>query len=186
MRIYLAGPEVFLPDAAATGGRKRAICARHGLVGLFPLADPGAPGQPTSAAIYRDCLDLLRGCDAIVANLTPFRGLAADPGTVFELGLAVGWGKPAFGYTNDPRDLRSRVRDTIGLEAGEGAARARDGLAVEDFGLFENLMIGEALREGGGVVVAHEAPADPLRDLSTFETCLRQVARHRATAPARA
>ena len=37
MKIYLAGPDVFLPDAVEIGRRKAAICARHGLTGLYPL-----------------------------------------------------------------------------------------------------------------------------------------------------
>src|SRR6266404_969261 len=48
MKIYLAGPDVFLPDAIEIGRRKAAICARHGVNGLYPLdnaidlADGGA------------------------------------------------------------------------------------------------------------------------------------------------
>ena len=37
MKIYLAGPDVFLPDAVDIGRRKADICARHGLTGLYPL-----------------------------------------------------------------------------------------------------------------------------------------------------
>ena len=37
MKIYLAGPDVFLPDAVEIGRRKAAIRARHGLIGLYPL-----------------------------------------------------------------------------------------------------------------------------------------------------
>jgi nucleoside 2-deoxyribosyltransferase len=37
MKIYLAGPDVFLPDAIAIGQRKREICQRHGVTGLYPL-----------------------------------------------------------------------------------------------------------------------------------------------------
>ena len=36
-RIYLAGPEVFLPDALEVGARKAALCGAHGLEGVFPL-----------------------------------------------------------------------------------------------------------------------------------------------------
>ena len=39
MKIYLAGPDVFLPDAVAIGQRKREICLRHGVTGLYPLAN---------------------------------------------------------------------------------------------------------------------------------------------------
>jgi acyl-CoA thioesterase-2 len=43
MRIYLAGPEVFLADAAAVADAKRAACARHGCTGIFPTDPPPAP-----------------------------------------------------------------------------------------------------------------------------------------------
>ncbi len=36
-KIYLAGPDVFLPDAVDIGRRKVQLCARHGLAGLYPL-----------------------------------------------------------------------------------------------------------------------------------------------------
>ena len=36
-RVYLAGPDVFLPDAAAWLERKKAICAGVGLTGVSPL-----------------------------------------------------------------------------------------------------------------------------------------------------
>ena len=37
MKIYLAGPDVFLPDALEIGRQKIDICRRHGLIGLYPL-----------------------------------------------------------------------------------------------------------------------------------------------------
>jgi nucleoside 2-deoxyribosyltransferase len=37
MKIYLAGPDVFLPDAFAIGQCKQDICRRHGVTGLYPL-----------------------------------------------------------------------------------------------------------------------------------------------------
>ena len=45
MKIYLAGPDVFLPDAVEIGRRKVELCTRHGLTGLYPLdnaIDPAA------------------------------------------------------------------------------------------------------------------------------------------------
>ena len=35
-RIYLAGPDVFLPDAEKVGDRKKALCERYGFTGVFP------------------------------------------------------------------------------------------------------------------------------------------------------
>ena len=39
-RVYLAGPDVFLPDALAVGEAKKRLCADHGLEGVFPLDNP--------------------------------------------------------------------------------------------------------------------------------------------------
>src|SRR5262245_47669063 len=36
-RIYLAGPDVFLPDAAAVLAAKRKLCADYGFVGVAPV-----------------------------------------------------------------------------------------------------------------------------------------------------
>ena len=41
-RVYLAGPEVFLANAREIGARKRAICERHGLIGVFPADEEDA------------------------------------------------------------------------------------------------------------------------------------------------
>jgi nucleoside 2-deoxyribosyltransferase len=38
--IYLAGPTVFLPDPERIFDRMKAICRRHGLVGVSPLDSP--------------------------------------------------------------------------------------------------------------------------------------------------
>ena len=37
LRIYLAGPDVFLPAPVAAGEAKKHICAAHGFVGVYPL-----------------------------------------------------------------------------------------------------------------------------------------------------
>jgi len=94
MKIYLAGPDVFLPDAIEIGRRKAAICARHGVSGLYPLdnaVDLAAAGA--SLAIFEGNEAMMDAADAIIANLTPFRGPSADAGTVYELGYVAGRGK---------------------------------------------------------------------------------------------
>ena len=61
--------------------------------------------------------------DAIIANLTPFRGPSADAGTVYELGYMAGRGKLCLGYCNDPAVLcRSRRAIHRGHEAPKTAA----------------------------------------------------------------
>src|SRR5262245_1313471 len=92
MKIYLAGPEVFLPDAAAMGRRKQETCARHGATGLFPLDNDltASSDAPLSRRIFAANSALMEQADAIIANLTPFRGPSADAGTVYELGFMLG------------------------------------------------------------------------------------------------
>ena len=36
-RIYLAGPEVFFPNAREQGEIKKRLCAAHGFAGVYPL-----------------------------------------------------------------------------------------------------------------------------------------------------
>ena len=77
VRVYLAGPEVFLANAREVGAQKRAICARHGLVGIFPGdhedgCDPALPPAERGLSISRAMERIMRGCDAMIVNLTPF------------------------------------------------------------------------------------------------------------------
>ena len=67
MKLYLAGPEVFLPDAAIIGQRKRELCARHGLVGLFPLDNEisPAPNVRLSKAIFDANVEMIVAADAV-------------------------------------------------------------------------------------------------------------------------
>lgn len=36
-RIYLAGPEVFFPNALEQGAEKKRLCCEHGFEGVYPL-----------------------------------------------------------------------------------------------------------------------------------------------------
>lgn len=180
MKLYLAGPEVFLDDAREIGRRKVALCARHGFTGLFPLdgeiALDGADGI-SAPAIFAANLDMMRSADAVLANLTPFRGISADPGTAFELGFAFALAKPVAAYSNHPGQLKHRARAAIGPAPQGPDSLMADGLHVEDFGHFDNLMLAEALHASRLPVIQADAPAqDPFRDLSLFEEALLRLA----------
>jgi nucleoside 2-deoxyribosyltransferase len=182
MKIYLAGPDVFLRDAVDIGRRKVELCRRHRLIGLYPLdnaIDPAA--QDVSLQIFRGNETMMMEADAIIANLTPFRGPGADPGTVYELGYMAGRGKLCLGYSNHPSSYAERVREFTDVSSRDGRLVDALGLTVEDFGLADNLMMIHALElHGCALVTPPRMPADIWHDLTAFETCVRMAAERQA------
>jgi nucleoside 2-deoxyribosyltransferase len=183
MRLYLAGPEVFLADAESVAAAKRAVCAAHGLTGVFPLEPP--PVAPDAALpewrrIYAANEAHLRGCDALVANLTPFRGTSADVGTAYELGLMRALGRPVFGYSNVVRRFGARTLAALGREArrrADGTWEDAEGMAVEEFDRHDNLMLEGGILESGGRFEAEEVPAARRwPDLVAFTRCVAAAA----------
>ena len=174
-KIYLAGPDVFLPDAADIGRRKVELCARFGLTGLYPLDNTvDLAAKDASLRIFRGNETMMIAADAIIANLTPFRGPGADAGTVYELGYMAGHGKLCLGYSNDPSLYADRVRKFTDVVSKDRRLIDSDGLTVEDFGLADNLMMIHALDlYGGALVTPRQTPQDIWHDLNAFETCVR-------------
>jgi len=180
--LYLAGPDVFLPDAKEIGAKKRTICRECGFEGLFPLDNEALkPGSsPEAEAIFKANCALMDKADAGVVNLTPFRGVSADAGTAFELGYLFAKKKPVFGYTNTTAPYLARVAQSGPLAPLEGRWADARGHAVEDFGLAENLMLVRAIEDSGGALTAvHEAAGpdapDALAAFSAFRACLGAV-----------
>lgn len=179
MKVYLAGPDVFLPEAIQIGRQKAMICYRHGITGLYPLdvaIDPRA--ADASLAIFKGNEAMMDEADAIIANLTPFRGPSADVGTVYELGYMAGRGKLCFAYSNDPSTYADRVARPFSVtKAAGGQLIDGDGLTVEDFGLSDNLMMVHTLDlHGSRLVTPRQRPQDIWRDLTSFEVCVRLAA----------
>jgi nucleoside 2-deoxyribosyltransferase len=186
-KVYLAGPDVFLPDAVDLGRRKIGLCTRYGLTGLYPLDNAvDIAASDASLRIFRGNENMMIEADAIIANLTPFRGPGADAGTVYELGYMAGRGKPCFGYSNDPTSYATRVRQFTDVISREGRLVDASGLTVEDFGLTDNLMMIHALNlHGCALVTPQQAPADIWHDLGAFETCVRLAAERLAASASR-
>ena len=186
MKIYLAGPDVFLPDAIEIGRRKQDICALHHVSGLYPLDNViDRAAADVSLRIFKGNEAMMDAADAIIANLTPFRGPGADPGTVYELGYMAGRGKLCFAYSNDPSLYVERVRRSTAVVARNARLVDADGLTVENFGLGDNLMMIHALDlYGSALVTPRERPADIWHDLTAFEACVRAAAARLPAAPA--
>lgn len=183
MKVYLAGPEVFLPNAREQLDRKIKLTRAAGLVPVSP-GDLAIPETPTKRerALAISAIDeqLMNSADAIIANLTPFRGIAADTGTVYELGFMCGRGKLAFAYSNVSVDHFARANDYYGgmvALGSDGHLRGPDGMLLEDFDMAENLMLDGGVESRGGRVIVRDVPPERLyTDTAAFEECLRLLA----------
>ncbi len=185
MKVYLAGPEVFLPNAVEIQREKAALARAAGFTPLVPgdlEIPPAATKHERGLAIYAVDEGMMMACDMIIANLTPFRGISADVGTVFELGFMCGRGKHAYAYTNTSRSYYERILNDHYM--GEAALRADgrmagpDGISIEDFDMADNLMLDGGVLRRDGTLVQREVPeAARLTDLEAFKECLAIAAR---------
>lgn len=142
--IYLAGPDVFFPDVFRRRADARALCEQLGLEPLHPLDNDILEDDDAtrSVSIYRSNVALIRRAAGMVANLTPFRGVEPDSGTVWEVGFALGLGKPVWAYMDTIESQVSRVDRLHGPVSMDGElVRDRDRNMVEDFGHPMNLML---------------------------------------------
>jgi nucleoside 2-deoxyribosyltransferase len=181
-RVYLAGPDVFFPNAEEWARRKKATCERHGLTGVSPL--DGLPDEPSAwgtLPLWRKIAMRneahIRSCQAVIANLTPFRGPSADVGTVYEVGFARALGLKLFGYATTTEMFLPRTLAALGdhkQQQPDGSWRDGDGLLVEQFGLFDNLMIEGGIEAAGGMLLTGDA--DRWSDLTLFERCVADAA----------
>ncbi|MDE8346617.1 MAG: nucleoside 2-deoxyribosyltransferase [Acidocella sp.] len=178
LTAYLAGPDVFLPNARENAQAKIAICAQHGIIGRAPLNPEiehlmTLPHDQAWRAIYLNDIAMMEGCEIVIANLTPFRGASADAGTLVEIGWFLGRGRPVFGYSNS----------AVGFTARSAAQVAAvpdpiTGLAVEGFSLPDNLMIPGAVEYGGGLalMVPEDGVTRAFDALDVFALCVAQAA----------
>lgn len=161
--IYLAGFDVFRPDARQWGETLKDLCSKYGFEGLYPL-DNAAPrnlaGAELALWIYRANIGLIERADLVMANVNTFRGAEPDSGTMFEIGYATALGKPVWGHTREGRPLVQQVGAT--RMPGSGIYADALGYTVEDFGLNVNLMIACSTQ----IVVGTE------------EDCLSEMAAH--------
>jgi nucleoside 2-deoxyribosyltransferase len=171
MKIYLAGPDVFLPDPLKIAEAKKKICANYGFMGIFPLDNvldlSNLTPFESGVRIYQNNIKLMDNCDLIVANMTPFRGPSMDVGTAFELGYMAAQGKPIFAYTNDNRLYSDRVtKITSNLDD--------KGMSIEVFQMHDNLMLEGVIVTSGGVLTTDSVQSEKYyTDLTVFEKVIK-------------
>jgi nucleoside 2-deoxyribosyltransferase len=180
-RVYLAGPDVFLRDAIGQGEKKKTLCRRYGLEGVFPFdaeVEPGdRPRRDTAFLISAANEGLIRSCAVVIANITPFRGISADVGTAYEMGFGRAMGLLVFAYSNVPTPFTERTALALGSTArrdDSGSLRDSQDMAVEEWDLLDNLMLEGGVRASGAGLVVEEAPKGELFTyLGAFEKCVQ-------------
>lgn len=176
--LYLAGPDLWYPDADAHLDRQRQIAELNGFAVLEPTTLPAEvrdAGELAARATYAERISRLRRADAGIVNLTPFRGPAADAATTFEMGFLAGLGKPLFGWINlgeeTEAEYRERVEAWMGARPDEaGVWRDGEDCEIEDLGLPEATMLWAELRRLFVIVTD-----DPMHDLTGYEMCLEAL-----------
>lgn len=183
--IYLAGPEVFLPDPIGAGVAKKSIINDLNqsndwpftLVGLYPMdneIEDFAENFQTGMKIYHANIQLMDKADYITANMVRFRGPSMDVGTAFEMGYMRGLNKPVFAYY-DSMPFYGSV-EQAGLFADRVAkfypiSNEKKGVdihgqSIENFEMADNLMMVGALESGHGQIS------------DNFKTAIIQIAEH--------
>jgi len=133
-KVYLAGPDVFQPNAKGIGEALISLLDGLGMQGMFPLDNEIALGNDRVAngiKIAKANREMIHQCDGVLANLVPFRGPSADVGTVWECAYARGLSKIVVGYGFTHIEYRDGVIGEV----------PHDGMSVEDFGVWDNIMV---------------------------------------------
>ena len=181
----MAGPWVFRPthDVRAFIRRVLDFCGdelQEAIKPLFPMdpivvdlddGDVMALSMDTTdpVKIAAHCRRHIARCDVIVADVTPFRGVQPDPGTVLEIGFAHGAGKGVWLYSEKPIPrLRDRLWAEGLISAYINKDRDRDGYLIEDFGLPVDTML-SAYPYTVGCLPALEAVRDHYGDPAKYE-----------------
>ena len=156
-KIYLAGPEVFLPNSLQILESHKLKCKEYGFIGLSPFDGEITieKGLEKAKKIYQENCKLINESDIVIANCNFFRGALIDDGTAFEIGYARALGKKIFGYIKKKSSLIELVQEKIPtLDHTSGYRIDTDGyLLNEDFGNSINLMMEFAIIESGGLLV---------------------------------
>lgn len=171
IHAYLAGPDVFFPNAIKIGAQKRAHLATLGITGHFPFDneipkeafnDPKVASRTIADANERMMDDCCKDGQVgiILVNMNPFHGPSMDCGTAFETGYMSALSKKGnvviVGYSGDERIFEDRVIQDVykgqGITRKDGMIFGPDGNMIESFGGEDNLMITAAIERTGGKV----------------------------------
>ena len=147
-KIYLAGFDVFYPNALEVLDKKKKLCEKYGFIGLAPLdneVDFTQPKEVIREVIYKANVKLMNEADVFCVNLNAFRHGEPDSGTVFEIGYGTGLGKEVYIYVDSDESMldKTKAHDDQCVYK-DGMWFDQNGLMIEDFNGMFNLMITES------------------------------------------
>lgn len=171
IKLYLAGPRVFLPNALARAEEERRLCREYGFTALHPADNNlnlNGPEEEVALRIYQGDIAQVRASHIIVANCNPFRGFCVDDGTAYELGYANALGKPSYGYIEDLTRLDTRLKKLYASNSIDLASKRpldKEGFVITNsFGTSINLMMECGMWHHGGRLIQ-----------GWLEDCLRAI-----------
>ena len=154
LKVYCAGGDVFLPQAdraiTFSNMKKLAVhlsdklCRLELLIPIDNEIDLEAPiehaaKQRNALAIRLANEHMIKNCDVVIANLSPFRSEEPDSGTAYECGFARALGKTVLTYTDNLAEQTAKYSHfNFNQTAGDGRFHYTE---VEDFALPFNLMM---------------------------------------------
>jgi nucleoside 2-deoxyribosyltransferase len=158
VRIYFADNSRLRSDAHGYRAETEGLCLNYRMVAewpfehfLFPTGltitqrlEAGLPiDDPAAVRVVHKSWRLICNCQAIVAEVSAFRGAHMNPLVAFEIGVAVVHKIPVFAWTKDVTadgefiDLFERLMCVNDDVSPDGNWRDDDGDLVENFGMVE-------------------------------------------------
>lgn len=149
--IYIAGPEVFYPNACEILEYKKQLCSKYGCIGLSPfdneIEQKEKDKEKQRSIIKQKNEELIKKCDIVIANFNSFRGFEPDSGTCFEVGFATALGKKIYIYLdNYDKELKERYAKFNNLKSI--SVYDLQGNDIEDFNMPINIMFSNATIRG--------------------------------------
>lgn len=127
--VYLAGPDIFLPNFDKHFDQKKRLLDEIGLKGVAPTdsqldfeemqkwAFKNGNNPKMRQEIYKNDIKLINSSCIGVFNLTSFHGATADSGSIFEMGYMTGKDYKLnrelkiFAYSNNSKNLNERIEE---------------------------------------------------------------------------
>ena len=110
-KLYLASPLCFYPNGYSMWNSYRKEAEFYGFTVTMPndnkLVEEGEQitREEMASRIFNNCIWGLKDADGILVNLETYRGSEPDGGSLYEMGMAYGYGARCYAYTRDKRTV---------------------------------------------------------------------------------